>query len=185
MIDVRLVATDGPVDFRRCDVGIWYGPDPPGQIIKPFLYELIQPLCSPRLLGADRPLKQPGDLSVHTMIHTERNVIGWHDWRLLMNLADLKIEHNLSLYPSHVAIEAAVKGFGVILESDILTGEEVSSGTLMAPFANMGVLRTSYYIIYPAEHVGREALTIFEAWMAQVTPVANHPGHNGQIAGAK
>ena len=59
--------------------------------------------------------------------------------------------NELWLDRSTMAIEAAVQGLGVVLESDILTEDEVRDGRLVAPFdaQSASLSTTSYFLVTP------------------------------------
>jgi LysR family glycine cleavage system transcriptional activator len=176
-VDVRVVATDRIPDFREgsTDVAIWYGENWPPHVVKPFLAECVQPLCSPQLLTGEHPLRTPPDLGFHTLIHGEGNIVTWQDWLKIKEIEGVDAQRGLRLSPSYVAIDAAIKGLGVVLESDILTGEELASGKLIAPFDGMCLTNTSYFLVYPSSHANREAIRMFEDWIFKIIPSANLP----------
>lgn len=176
-IDVRVVATDRLPDFRESgtDIAIWYGNNWPPHVVKPFLVERIQPLCSPELLVGDHPLRTPSDLVFQTLIHAPGNIVTWNDWLKANDVKGVDAQRGLWLHPSYVGIDAAVKGLGIVLESDVLTSEELASGQLVAPFDGLHITNNSYFLVYPSSHATRESLRVFEDWMFRSIPKANLP----------
>jgi LysR family glycine cleavage system transcriptional activator len=67
-----------------------------------------------------------------------------------------------------MAIEAAVDGLGVVLESEVLAAEELSDGRLIAPFddARFSIDVTSYYLIRSRGYnTSSQAAMTFESWL--------------------
>jgi LysR family glycine cleavage system transcriptional activator len=74
-----------------------------------------------------------------------------------------------------MAIDAAVEGLGVVLESEILAADELKKGTLVAPFddAKFDVETVSYYLVRSAEAKSRGYIGAFEAWLRTKITAAN------------
>jgi LysR family transcriptional regulator, glycine cleavage system transcriptional activator len=74
-----------------------------------------------------------------------------------------------------MAIDAAVEGLGVVLESEILAADELEKGTLVAPFhaPEFEVETISYYLVRSVEAKGRGHVAAFEAWLRMKIAAAN------------
>ena len=71
-IDVLVSASDGLIDFVHddFDLALRYGPGIyPGLQTDFLMGDQVFPVCSPRLLEGERPLRRPEDLSHHTLLH--------------------------------------------------------------------------------------------------------------------
>lgn len=80
----------------------------------------------------------------------------------------------IQLDPSHLAIEAAVMGIGIILESDILVARELSAGRLVSPFPHLNRSGLSYWIFIPSPRRPGSAVDAVIGWLraqAAVEPV--------------
>ena len=68
---------------------------------------------------------------------------------------------------STMAIEAAVNGLGVILESDILTQAEYEAGRLIAPFDDVraSLSADSYYLVTPRGYRSHHHRAAFRDWL--------------------
>ena len=113
------------------DIAITYGAPPasPGasrRHVEPLLVERLRPLCSPGLAAA-LDLKTPNDLARATLIHSV-NALTWVDYFRRVGAGDLRPSHELWLDRSTMAIDAAVDGLGVVLESEILAAGELRDG---------------------------------------------------------
>jgi LysR family transcriptional regulator, glycine cleavage system transcriptional activator len=176
-IGIRLSTINELRDLEtiRFDLAIAYGCPPAvaGRQVEPLLVERLRPLCSPRLIERDR-LREPGDLSRVTLIHSS-NALTWTDYLRKITGASIKARHELWFDRSTMAIEAAVEGFGVVLESEILAAEEIENGTLVAPFAEakFEVETVSYYLVRSAQTKSRRQAGAFESWLRTKITAAN------------
>src|SRR5471030_3281522 len=132
-VRVRLstMSTHNEFESSRFDIAITYGAPPASQRhVEPLLVERLRPLCSPALASA-LDLRTPKDLARATLIHSV-NALTWGDYLRRVGAEELRPSHELWLDRSTMAIDAAVDGLGVILESEILAEEEMRDGRLVA-----------------------------------------------------
>ena len=167
-VKVRVSTLSGQeaLDKDRCDVAIVFGRPPASQAqVEALPAETLRPLCSPMLV-AKLGLRTPDDLSRATLIHSA-NALSWAEYLRLIGRPDLRQAHDLWLDRSTMAIEAAVAGLGVILESELLAEQERRDGRLVAPFAASAyaVTRESYFLIRPAGFRNGSHVARFEAWL--------------------
>jgi LysR family glycine cleavage system transcriptional activator len=176
-IGIRLstIADLRDLETIRFDLAIAYGRPPVvnGRQIEPLLAERLRPLCSPRLIE-QLGLREPGDLARATLIHSS-NALTWTDYLRKVTGASIKARHELWFDRSTMAIDAAVEGLGVVLESEILAAKEIDKGTLVAPFRQLEfeVETISYYLVRSAEAKGRSHVGAFEAWLRAKISAAN------------
>lgn len=137
-IDIRLQTSVTPADFNQgvVDLDIRYNPGPPpaGATMLAFPDDIIVPLCSPALAAGLKPIRAPEDLSRHTLIHSEINILGWRDWGRRHRKVILDMERGPRFDRSFMSISAAVDGLGVCLDSLLLAQRELVSGRLVVPF---------------------------------------------------
>jgi LysR family transcriptional regulator, glycine cleavage system transcriptional activator len=175
-IGIRLSTLSDLKDLEssRFDVAISYGCPPAtrGQV-EPLLVERLRPLCCPEL--ADQlQLQTPKDLAKATLIHSI-NALTWSEYMRRFGAPNLKPRHELWFDRSTMAIDAAVKGLGIVLESEILAAEELKNGALIAPFDDpkFEVETISYYLVRSADSKGRSHVGAFEAWLRTEIALAN------------
>ena len=74
-----------------------------------------------------------------------------------------------------MAIEAAVDGLGVVLESEILADEELRDGRLVAPFnsAGLDVETTTYFLVKSAGFRSGTRIVAFEKWLQEAIAAAH------------
>ena len=176
-IGIRLstIADLRDLETLRFDLAIAYGrpPDVSGRQVEPLLAERLRPLCSPRLIGQVK-LRELGDLSRATLIHSS-NALTWTDYLRKVGGPNIKAHHELWFDRSTMAIDAAVEGLGVVLESELLAADELKKGTLVAPFDDpkFEVETVSYYLVRSAEAKSRFHAGAFEAWLRMKLTAAN------------
>ena len=150
----------------RCDIAIVFGRPPAGQgQVEPLLAERLCPLCSPGLV-VQLGLRTPDDLSRATLIHSA-NELTWSEYLRSIGKPELRHSHDLWLDRSTMAIEAAVAGLGVILESELLAQQELRDGRLVAPFGagEFAVESASYFLVRPAGFRNSSQVARFEVWL--------------------
>jgi LysR family glycine cleavage system transcriptional activator len=161
------------LDADRFDVAIAYAlPRTTQRDVEPLLVERLRPLCSPAL-AASIGLGAPQDLSRATLIHSA-NALTWSEYLRRLGQGDLRPAHELWLDRSSMAIEAAVNGLGVVLESEILVEQELRDGRLIAPFDHTcSVEVTSYYLVKPQGFRSGDHIAAFERWLRAALAAAN------------
>lgn len=150
----------------RCDVAVTYGrPQGAHSHSEPLLTEVFRPLCSPKL-ASSLHLRAPADLSRATLIHSI-NALTWSEYFGRVGEPDVRPQNELWLNPSSLAIDAAVAGLGVILESELLAEQEIADGRLVAPFVGerFGVATESYFLVRPAGARNGTQVGRFEDWL--------------------
>jgi len=154
------------LDANRYDIAIAHGPQPPGlKLVEPLLIERLRPLCSPQL-ARELDLSDPKDLANATLIHSN-NPLNWVDYFRRIGTPPLRPAHDLWLDRSAMAVEAAVNGLGVVLESEIIAEEELRDGRLIAPFSDprFHVENVSYYLIRSSSLRNAAEVAAFEKWL--------------------
>jgi LysR family glycine cleavage system transcriptional activator len=154
------------LDSHRYDIAIAHGPQPMGlKHVEPLLVERLRPLCSPQL--ADQlNLRSPKDLARATLIHSN-NPVNWVDYLRRVGSPTFKPSHDLWLDRSAMAVEAAVNGLGVILESEVIAGKELSDGRLLEPFPDrsLHIENISYFLVRSSSLRNASQVASFEQWL--------------------
>ena len=168
---VRVELTADRPRLGDADVGIFYGTPPDkgpdeGHVLHHVIQERMTVLCSPQLLESGPPLASPDDLARHVLIHA-RNRLPWQDWLGMFAFNDLIVRRELSVERSTLAIDAAVRGVGVILESDFLTADELRDGRLVEPFQGRfrTPLETAYTVVTRGPVTADQPVAAFIAWL--------------------
>jgi len=175
-IKIRLstLSDHDDLDTNRFDIAIAYGRFPPDtkRHVEPLIVEHLRPLCSPAL-AVSIDLRTPQDLTRATLIHSS-NGLTWPDYLRRVHVPDLKPGNELWLDRSTMAIDAAIDGLGVVLESEILAAEELRDGRLIAPFTadEFSVEATSYFLVKQAAFRNSARIAIFEKWLREAIDAA-------------
>lgn len=168
-IDIRLRASVVPVDLAQggVDVDIRYNPGPPpaGAVLVPFPEDTVVPLCSPALANGLKPIRCAEDLSNHTLIHSEINILGWRDWARQHRKAHLDLERGPRFDRSFMAISAAVDGLGVCLDSLLLAERELLSGRLVVPFTTEGMKARGHGLAMLKSAADLPKVQAFREWL--------------------
>ena len=153
------------------DVAILYGhANTPGVHMEKLVALAITPICSPRLLEGDHPLREPADLRHHLLLHDDTGVMYDTEgfWSLWLRTAGITgIDEGKGPHFSHavLAIEAAIDAVGVLASMPVLAAEDIAAGRLVMPFPLQVPLEGAYYLAVN-EHTGtRPAVSAFCAWL--------------------
>jgi LysR family transcriptional regulator, glycine cleavage system transcriptional activator len=172
-VDVRIDVSERLVDFARedADIGIRFGSGSyPGLRADRLSDEAVFPVCSPKLLQGEHPLRHPRDLEHHTLIHDEwRAQDGtWPDWRTWLVAAgvegiDLTRGLRISLYS--LGVQAAVEGQGVVLGNTSLVADDLRSGRLVRPFELAIKVPFAYHVVSPRSTAELPLVRTFREWL--------------------
>ena len=166
-IELRVGAAMHHVDFAREDVdlAIRHGEgDWPGHHVTRLCTEELFPVCSPRLIKGRPPLRRPGDLGQHTLLHSrERN--DWNAWLAAAGVDDIDISRGMVFNQMSMAIDAAVDGQGVALARTALASWDLMAGRLARPFAVRLKVPYAYYIVCPKATADRPKIATFRKWL--------------------
>ena len=175
-VDVRISATDVAVNLDRglVDIAIRYCSKealPAGAV--PLFGEEITPMCSPALAGsAVLPLKVPGDLKRHALLHfdypgMQKTWFDWGTWLTALGIGDLKPAGSLHFSQYDQMINAAISGQGVALGRLPLLQEHIRSGALVAPFEKIVSGTRGYFILATAHAKAKPYAQEFSAWLLE------------------
>src|SRR6202012_553828 len=135
-IDVRITTSTPLVDFKSGDVdaAIRYGRGHwPGVRADWLTADELFPVCSPALLTGKWPLKDPEDLTHHTLLHTSG--VYDDDWRLWLPAAglptDISKPPGLTFDLILMTVQAALDGFGVAMGRTSYVEADIAKGRLV------------------------------------------------------
>ena len=166
-IDLRIDPSAELSDFAGgdVDVSIRYGRGKyPGLRTDWLMTEDIFPVCSPLLLAGMHPLREPGDLEHHVLLHDD----GHGDWRtwLLAAAADgVDPTRGPIFTDSGMLIQAAMAGQGVALARGVLAADELAAGRLVRPFALSLPTAYAYYLVCPQDRAEQPKIAAFRDWL--------------------
>ncbi|MEO7339137.1 MAG: LysR substrate-binding domain-containing protein [Caldimonas sp.] len=166
-VELRLNGTTEPTDFSReaVDLEIRHGEGRwPGMFVEGLAEEAFLPVCSPTY--AEAFTLKASDLPNHRLIHSVKSQVQWSQWFALAD-AMPEVEWRRLLFDrSHMAIDAAVDGLGVALESTLMMWRELRDGVLVCPVVNPPrVTLTTQWIVCPFDHLHRAKVRLFLDWL--------------------
>lgn len=167
-ISLNLSASHVHSDFAlgQVDLDIRYGvPRWPDLVVEPLFEESILPLASPAFIR-ERRLKRVGQLLDVPLIQSNVNVVQWSDWLAKFSGAPAPDRFALRFDRAQMALEAAVQGLGVALESSTMAASHIAAGRLRPVLGLDKAVRVkAHFAVYPARHARRPPVEAFLAWM--------------------
>lgn len=169
-IDIRLSAQDNDFDFfpDAFDVEIRYllgNSHQPNSTL--LLKEEIFPVCSPTLLEQPHPLTSPEDLRHHTLLHINFYPEDWKMWLERAEVSDIDYERGHRFDQSVLTLKAATQGLGVAMGRSPIVSQELSNGSLIAPFDIKLSSAGGYWLIFKSDPETRQPVVAFKEWVLQ------------------
>ena len=155
------------------DVAIIYGRGHyPGLRGKKLFDLTVTPVCSPKLLKGEHPLRTPADLKHHMLLHDDTGDLYdgesfWGVWLRAANLSDIDVTRGPHFSHAVPAFEAAIDGVGVLASVPALASEELAAGRLVTPFELRVPLASAYYLVCEESAATRPAVTAFNNWLIE------------------
>jgi LysR family glycine cleavage system transcriptional activator len=166
-VDVRVAMSERLVDFVsdgidiaiRCGGGRY-----PGLSAELLMTEDHFPVCSPKLLKGRHPLRRPADLVHHTLLH-DVFTVDWAMWLQSAGINNVDPYLGPTFLSSDHAIQAAVRGEGVVLGRSALIADDLAAGRLVRPFELSLPAGFAYYVVYPPRVLKRPNVKAFRDWL--------------------
>jgi LysR family glycine cleavage system transcriptional activator len=175
-LEVRVSVTTDRTDFSRedMDVAIRFGRGGyPGLRSDLLMEEYFFPVCSTALLNdPERPLKEPADLSHHTLLHEivadgVPDYMSWDRWLAEVGVEGMDASHGPRFSHTFLILQAAASGQGVALATNVLIGDYLDAGRLARPFPQQVKGAYQYYVVCPEATADRPAIVAFRNWLLE------------------
>ncbi|MGI3901376.1 MAG: transcriptional regulator GcvA [Janthinobacterium lividum] len=172
--ELRIDTSNALVDFsaQSVDVGIRYGAGAwPDLVSARFAHEAFFPVCSPALLDGSHPLRSPGALRDHPLIH-DSSMAGvpefpnWQAWYTRAGLPIVESERGLHVNDSAAAYRMAMAGAGVALGRTMLVIQDLAEGRLVRPFGPILECPLAYHVVCRPKDARRPMIVAFRNWLA-------------------
>ena len=173
--DVRIDVSSSLLDFERddVDVAIRFGDgNYPGLAVDKLFSDTLFPVCSPALVKGRKPIREPRDLLLHTLIHLDYEAQGavWPNWRMWMlaaGIKDFNDSRGLHFSQTSLAVQAAIDGHGVALGDSSLVADDIAAGRLVKPFdlSLKSPTQFTYHLITAKDLTGRPMTKAFRNWI--------------------
>ncbi|MCZ4430719.1 transcriptional regulator GcvA [Agrobacterium sp. SOY23] len=174
-IDLRFDISPEVRDFELddIDIGIRFGTgNYPGLCADRLFDDVVVPVCSPRLLASERPIRTPTDLLDHTLVHIEweRQGVAWPNWSTWMAAAGIDAfddSRTVALATSSEMLQAAISGDAVALVDLTTVANDLAEGRLVRLF-DLGIpipSELAYFLVYPHETASDPRVVAFREWI--------------------
>jgi LysR family transcriptional regulator, glycine cleavage system transcriptional activator len=166
-IDVRVGTSERLADFVSDGIDIAVrcgGGQYPGLSAELLMKEDHFPVCSPKLLKGRYPLRTPADLARHTLLH-DVFTVDWAIWLHSAGINNVDPHRGPTFLSSDHAIQAAVRGEGVVLGRSTLVADDLAAGRLVRPFELSLPAGFAYYLVYPPRSLQRPNVKVFRDWL--------------------
>ncbi|CAN7590167.1 LysR substrate-binding domain-containing protein [Variovorax sp. LjRoot175] len=152
----------------QVDIDIRYGiPNWPHLHVRSVFEECIQPMASRDFIERHR-LRTPEDLLHVPLIQSVVNVVQWGDW-----FRSRKIEFSAGQFAyrfdrTSMALDAAVQGLGVALDSSSIAAGHLHQGRLVKVFDPRWCLKVqAHFLVCPSRHLQRKEVASFMEWLQE------------------
>jgi LysR family glycine cleavage system transcriptional activator len=166
-LDLRISASMQHVTFGRDDIDLAVrhgdGRWPELHVVR-LCAEDMYPVCSPGLLQAGPPIREPRDLAGRVLIH-DRDRTRWSEWLQAFGVADPVAEHGPLFDQTALAIDAAVAGQGVALARSALAALDLIAGRLVRPLAQSLPAQFAYWIVCRRSAAETPKIRRFRSWL--------------------
>jgi LysR family glycine cleavage system transcriptional activator len=166
-IDVRVAVSERLADFISDGIDIAIrcgGGQYPGLSAELLMEEDHFPVCSPKLLGGKYPLRTPADLARHTLLH-DVFTVDWAIWLHSAGIDNVDPHRGPTFLSSDHAIQAAIRGEGVVLGRSALVADDLAAGRLVRPFELSLPAGFAYYVVCPPRALKRPNVKAFRDWL--------------------
>lgn len=172
-IDVRLSASLALADLERdgIDAAIRVSRGRhPGLVAERLFGESVAPMCSPALLAGPTPLRDPGDLRHHVLLHwdwpgSDRIAPDWDAWLRATNVSGVDATRGPRFAQPDHAMQAAIEGAGVVLGWRTMAADDLAAGRLVVPFDRALALDVAFHLVYPELRRDAPKLVAFRRWL--------------------
>lgn len=185
-IDLRVSAAMHHVDFalEEVDMAVRHGDGhwPDLHVVRLCREELF-PVCSPKLLDGSHPLRVPGDLRHHALVHLDDRQ-DWLKWLEAAGTEGVDLSRGPVFNQASMTLDAAVEGQGVALARTALAALDLLSGRLVRPFRFALPVDYAYYVLCPKTNARRPKIRKMQEWLlAQAETDESRLAEQGQRVG--
>jgi LysR family transcriptional regulator, glycine cleavage system transcriptional activator len=175
-IDIRIDATDAPVDLDTTDVDLALRYAAPGQVqrgAQRLFGEQLTPVASPWLLKSGKRIKSAQDLAQFALIeaseaHRSQHMqyLSWQRWLECQQSKNFAPKRWLYFNYAHQIAQAALTGQGVALARMPLVADSLASGDLVELLPNTRLdSPLAYWLIVGPRNAARPEVTAFCDWL--------------------
>ncbi|MFM0591551.1 LysR substrate-binding domain-containing protein [Paraburkholderia dilworthii] len=168
-VTLDLTTSTAFVDFELDGVDLairYFNGEDPSLTVEKLCTDEAHVYCAPDYVKRLK-IRHPDDVKKATLLHNTLHP-HWSPW--LGKFSRLSAEQIASIPgiqfdQSLIAIDAAVRGQGLVLTSAMLTDSERASGALIEPFKQVLPLSTSYYLVHPVSNALQPSALKLKEWL--------------------
>jgi DNA-binding transcriptional LysR family regulator len=166
VLNLSAAPTHSDFAFGPAEIDIRYGvPNWPDLVLEPLFEERIVPMASPAFIRAHQ-LRHVEQLAQVPLIQSNVNVVQWTDWFAVHAHRRAPERFALRFDRAQMAMDAAILGLGVALESATLASRHLRDSKLRPLFGLDKCVRVkAHFAVYPARHAMRAPVEAFLAWI--------------------
>ena len=160
----------------------WGAGEFPGLAATLLFKENVFPVCAPKLVAGDDPLRSPEDLARHTLLHLDWNPAHaswptWSDWLKAAGAFNVEATHGVFFNNMAMTLRAAAQGQGVALTSFAIAADDLAAGRLIAPFKLSVATPFGYYLLCRPDEAGSPRIKALREFLTQEAALsAAEPG---------
>jgi LysR family glycine cleavage system transcriptional activator len=168
--DIRLNITgslEAPdFDLEDIDIGMRHGQGIwPGLNAERLFTAKFTPICTPKLAGSIRSLREPIDVAGCTILTSPLHQEFWDLWVATSGVQGLNASTWLRFENSSLVYQAARQGAGIGMGQLFYLIEDLLSGRLVAPFEWYADQQFAYWLVCPAKRKDEKAIAAFRTWL--------------------
>ncbi|WP_207541269.1 LysR substrate-binding domain-containing protein [Sabulicella rubraurantiaca] len=141
----------------------------PGVAVHPLVPDVRVPVCAPGL-QAGGALREPADLSRHTLLQHTTRPRAWVHWLQAHGVVGVDGLRGPQYQHHAIVAEAAAAGLGVALMPRFMVEPELASGRLVVPFDLPLDDGQAYCLTYPEDTAAQPVLRAFRDWLLNEVP---------------
>jgi LysR family transcriptional regulator, glycine cleavage system transcriptional activator len=150
----------------------WGAGEFPGLAATLLFKEDVFPVCAPKLVAGDDPLRSPEDLARHTLLHLDWNPAHaswptWSDWLKAAGALNVEATHGVFFNNMAMTLRAAAQGQGVALTSFPIAADDLAGGRLIAPFKTSVATPFGYYFLCRPDEAGSPRINALREFLTQ------------------
>ncbi|MFG1270498.1 transcriptional regulator GcvA [Xanthobacter sp. DSM 14520] len=165
---LNLVTRSGEAELinEKFDVGIYYGEGNwKGVVSFRISSEDLVLVVAENYRPNGRQIASPHDVSSGTLLQQSKRPNIWREWFAQAGIVGVNPWAGPRFEHFYMVIQAAIAGLGCALLPEILIGDELKSGRLIAPFSARLKTQEAYYLVLTEKAVGIDSCDIFKNWI--------------------
>lgn len=122
------------------------------------------PVCTPAMA---KHLKTVQDLAHAWVITDDNSMLGWQSWFDTVGIEPIEMTPGAHFSDPMLCLESVLAGHGVMLAWDLLAGEALRDGRLVAPFGITAATGLGYYVCTSSRRAPEQTVRNFIRWLQE------------------